>query len=153
MTEMMSSTSIITVCSAHITGTVGVVSNVLSTEVIDTSFSVQWFAADAGGSNFQITRYIVDVLKDGTLVKSVVIGGDQTRAKIDGLKANTTYEVKIFARNGNGFGNPSVVLTVRTEEAKKDDESGTVLILSDLYVILQREFITQVITTLVLLLE
>ena len=121
-------------CS-YVTGTVGVVSNVLSTEVIDTSFSVQWVAADAGGSNFEITRYKVDVLKDGTLVKSVEVLGDQTWAKIDGLKANTTYEVKVFADNGKGYGNPSVVLTVRTEEAKKD-ESGNIVILSALCVIL-----------------
>ena len=135
MTEMMSPAFIIIVCSVHVTGTVGVVSNVLSSEVVDTSFSVQWVAADAGGSDFEIKRYKVDVLKDGKLVNSVVVGGDQTRAEIDGLKANTTYEVQIFADNGKGYGNPSVILTVRTKEAK-EDESGTIVILSALCVIL-----------------
>ena len=136
MAEMMSSTSIITVCFVHVTGTVGVVSNVLPTEVIDTSFSVQWVAADAGGSNFEIKQYRVDILKDGTLVKSIVVGGDQTGANINRLKANTTYQVKFFADNGKGYGNPSVVVTVRTEGAKMDDESGNTVAFSALCVIL-----------------
>ena len=136
MTIMVSPASMITVCSVHVTGTVGVVSNVLSTEVSDAGFNVQWVAADTGGSNFQITRYKVDVLEDGTLVESVQVGGDQTWATIDGLKENTTYEVKIFADNGKGYGNPSVVLTVTTEAKKEKDESGNIVTLSALCVIL-----------------
>jgi hypothetical protein len=97
-------------------GTVGLVSNIEFTKVLDTKFTVRWNPADAGGSNFKIVGYRVDVLKDGKPVKSFESVGNQTSVVVDGLMPNTTYEVNIVAANENGYGSLSATETVTTTE-------------------------------------
>jgi hypothetical protein len=115
-------------------GTVGITTGVNSADISDVGFTVKWNATDAGGSNFKIKSYRVDVLKNGTVVKRLEVDGTITQADIDGLEAATTYEVVIYADNGNGYGSSSTVLTVTTKavECRSDDSNigyiiGTVI--------------------------
>ena len=114
----------------YVTGTVGSVSaeSISFTEVGGTSFRVQWDTADAGGSQFEIKQYNVEVrLKwNGEFVTSVVVNGDQTWAKIDkNLQPETDYEVQIFADNGNGYGLPSQLQAVSTTKEPRTSKIAT----------------------------
>jgi hypothetical protein len=116
---------------------VGITTGVHSAEISDVGFTVKWNATDAGGSNFKINRYRVDVLKNGIVVKRLEVDGTITQADIDGLEAATTYEVVIYADNGNGNGSSSALLTVTTKEVKpKSDDSNIGLIIGIIIAVL-----------------
>ena len=111
----------------------GVASNVSHSNLVGTSFRVQWNAADAGGPKYRILRYKAEVQKNDLVVTSLVVDGIQTWADISGLEAKTEYRVLIFADNGKGYGDPSVALIVTTQ---KDNDSGNVVMLYSLGVAL-----------------
>ena len=104
---------------SFVIGTVGVVSDVSVSDVSAKSFLVEWTSADAGGSNFEITGYRVEILLDGMVVQNVdILVKDQTSRVIGNLQPETTYEIRVFARNRHGEGRPSSVVsvTMKTEE-------------------------------------
>ena len=61
----------------------------------------------------------MEILLDGMVVQNVDIPGkDQTSRVISGLQPETTYEIRVYARNRDGEGRPSSVVSATTTKAK-----------------------------------
>ena len=89
------------------------------------SFLVEWTSADAGGTDFEITGYRVEILLDGMVVQNVDIPGKEQMSRVfSNLLPERSYEIRVYARNRQGEGRPSSVVSATT--TTKAEEKGNV---------------------------
>ncbi|WP_235853569.1 fibronectin type III domain-containing protein [Halosimplex salinum] len=94
-------------------------SNLSVTEATTDSVTVSWDAAtDEGGSG--LDHYVVYV--DGS--QDQTVGADTTSATVDGLSADTSYDVAVSAVDGAGNESSAATVTATTDQSDDGDDSG-----------------------------
>ncbi|XP_022258531.1 Down syndrome cell adhesion molecule-like protein Dscam2, partial [Limulus polyphemus] len=92
--------------------------NVHIIEQSSRTVTLRWSAPYSGNS--VITKYLVQFKQQSAKwqkgTSNVTISGTETDALISGLKPASVYNMRVIARNGLGFSNPSEAVEVKTEE-------------------------------------
>ena len=79
------------------------------------NITVQWGETPCLSRYGVITGYIVRVLKNGIVERTVSVGGNTSGATISGLTPSTTYGVQVAGVNSAGTGPFTSSIPIRTE--------------------------------------
>jgi hypothetical protein len=98
--------------------------------VTHSTVELSWDAGDDGGA--EIDSYIVSYkIQDQTLYKEVNADGTLTAFTLEGLKAETTYEIFVRSKNIVGQSQDSEKITITTvaAQAVKEEDSSSLLLI------------------------
>ena len=83
--------------------------------IASNNITVQWGEIPCLSRNGVITGYIVRAFRNGTVERTVSIGGSTSRATMSGLIPSTTYGVQVAGVNSAGTGPFTSSISIRTE--------------------------------------